>query len=150
MKTLLLGNDNRDLGGNFLIHSRLHSDGGSDKNPTRQMRIDAAHAMVERIRTLDSFFEGLKAHDPVLRAKYEELQAKRAQDEDTNSRAEKEAIDREDQEGRHANKKQKANPKITFREAEDWRTGKPVWDEYVQALRSGKKYTLPPPPTPPT
>ncbi|KAJ3964449.1 hypothetical protein EV361DRAFT_955936 [Lentinula raphanica] len=115
MKTLLLGNDNRDLGGNFLIHSRLHSDGGSDKNPTRQMRIDAAHAMVERIRTLDSFFEGLKAHDPVLRAKYEELQAKRAQDEDTNSRAEKEAIDREDQEGRHANKKQKADESSQFK-----------------------------------
>ncbi|KAJ3722336.1 hypothetical protein C8R42DRAFT_41144 [Lentinula raphanica] len=167
MKALLVGNVITQIGPKYAIHSRLHSEGSSSKDPTPQMRIEAAHAMVERFRTLESFFDQCLDQNEELREKYEDsvrLQAELTQEnkqrtdtkKNNKRKAAKQLQAAKAQEGRedYANKNQRIRreeySKVVFTEVEDWRTGKPVWDEYVQAFRSGKKYTLPPPPTPPT
>ncbi|KAJ3774114.1 hypothetical protein FB446DRAFT_492676 [Lentinula raphanica] len=157
MKQLLVGGDLSQTEKKFPIHSPLYVEGSSSKTPTRQMRIEAANAMVERFRELDTFFEKMMEGDPKLAKDYADLQEKREErkremykKKNAQKKAAKEgkytAPPEESMSEEHANKKQKTRRslKSVFDEVEDPRTKRPVWDEYVQALRSGTSYAPPP------
>ncbi|KAJ3965706.1 hypothetical protein EV361DRAFT_633154 [Lentinula raphanica] len=114
------------------IHSPLQSQGKSSADPTPQMYLDAADAMVKRLRTLDAFYEKLLLEEDIgaldARLRAEEEQKKGGTNDDRRARLTSRQEGGEEEEPKPVRRAEFIEEKVS-------RTGTTAWDAYVIALK---------------
>ncbi|KAJ3711372.1 hypothetical protein C8R42DRAFT_728713 [Lentinula raphanica] len=114
------------------IHSPLQSQGKSSADPTPQMYLDAADAMVKRLRTLDAFYEKLLLEEDIgaldARLRAEEEQKKGGTNDDGRARLTSRQEGGEEEEPKPVRRAEFIEEKVS-------RTGTTAWDAYVIALK---------------